>query len=109
MILQPLKIPLSEPQPGVRRVQRRSLHDVLNEFECGIRLAAGTWGTRGRVVNLIWIAIHESLSCKGHDVPSPVFFHFPVIQYMPCLSITTELDGPAMTWEAIEASFGPAN
>lgn len=44
----------------------------------------------------------------GH-APSPVFFHLPAIQYMPCLSITTEFDGPALTWAPIVSSFGPAN
>ena len=42
-------------------------------------------------------------------VPSPVFFHLPAIQYMPCLSITTEFDGPAFTWAPMVISFGPAN
>ena len=42
-------------------------------------------------------------------LPSPVFFHFPAIQYMACLSMTTEFDGPATIWAPIVISFGPAN
>lgn len=33
----------------------------------------------------------------------------PVIQYIPCLSMTTEFDGPATTLTALTMSFGPEN
>lgn len=82
-----------------QRAVPRDIHDVLDEFEGGEWLAARTLAMTSDAAN----------AQVRPGVPSPVFFHFPAIKYMFCLSITTEFEGPAAISAPMVSSLGPAN